>query len=112
MVDLSAERQVRFQYDGFINIRNLSREGFGRYIDIQSFKLSVGYFYNNLPYGKQIVYKQQPYGEIGKIKEGYFKLDWNDYVEEQFHKSDIDLASNFGPHSYMDLSEESINKTL
>ena len=47
MLDLTNDRHVRFQYDGFINLRTLAREGFGRYLDVQMFKMRVGYFYDD-----------------------------------------------------------------
>lgn len=56
--DLGVNGKVRFVYDGEIDPKTGCRHGFGRYYDFVNFKVAIGYFYQDLPYGKQVVYIQ------------------------------------------------------
>lgn len=50
--------KIRFVYDGQIDREKLEKDGFGRFYDYEQFKISLGYFKYNLPYGKQTIFTQ------------------------------------------------------
>ena len=74
--------KIRFFYDGQVTISPegaIKREGIGRHTDTIFHKLAVGYWKQDLPFGKQITYKQKINNAIEIFKEGFFIGDWNKF---------------------------------
>lgn len=77
--------KLRFLYDGQLRVtkgdQSVLRDGFGRYCDTMYYKLAVGYWKWDQPYGKQIVYAQDINNGLDVFKQGYFAGDWNRFTE-------------------------------
>ena len=119
--------RIRFFYDGEVrailknNQKIIERDGFGRYTDVMGHKFAIGFWKQDYPFGKQIVYKQKLNNAIDIYREGHFFCDWNKYTNSKilssFSKSDKEMEwsqgagfeDNLGPHANFDFSEESIS---
>jgi len=114
-------------YDGQVILKKndnnkIIRHGFGRYTDVIYYKFAVGYWRQDHPYGKQIVYKQNLENNIKIYKEGFFCGDWNKYSpckilsslsNKSFFNFDVDEGVGFasnddGPHVELDFSEQGL----
>ena len=119
--------KLRFFYDGQVVLMKDSRvlrDGFGRYCDVVYHKIAVGYWKNDVPYGKQIVYKKKLNNSIEIYKEGFFLGDWNKFqkakILDSFSSSDQEIdwtgglgfADNDGPHTQLNLSDPNELATL
>lgn len=116
--------KIRFFYDGEVRVSRdgsiIEREGIGRYTDTINHKLAIGYWKQDNPFGKQIVYKQKISNTIDIHKEGYFTGDWNKFKIEKilssFSKNEKDmdfiegkgLEDNEGPHEKFEFTQENL----
>jgi hypothetical protein len=75
---------MRFCYDGQIDPKTLQRSGFGRYFDFLLFKISVGYFKDDLPFGKHMIFCQESKSAMIQLyKQGHFHKSWNSFSEQK-----------------------------
>lgn len=114
--------KLRFQYDGQMlvsdlklpgNGKKLIRDGFGRFCDYNNFFINVGWWTEDLPFGKMVIFGLQDQKNIRVRRQGYFMGTWDNYEEEPMLKNNTSsFADNLqGAHmKLMPCNKALINK--